>query len=354
MKRFAKLADVARAAGVSQGTASNVFNHPEIVSPEVRARVEGSARRLGYAGPDPKGRILRAGKVNLIGIVMTDEMGHCFRDPFMRLLMAGIADECDAHGAGLALVSAKRQQEAAWRIQTAVVDGFIVDCLRVGHQLISLARDRNLPFVAIDLDAGPGTSSVLIEDRRGAYLAARHLLELGHRRIGVLTIETGAEPRYGRAEAASLRASEHRFERDRAAGYAEALAEWGLEFDQVPAVKAPNARQAAIRYAGELLAERSETTAVLAMSDVLALAAMDAARARGLRVPEDLSVVGFDDIPEAAAGTPPLTTVAQPIVEKGRLAAKLILEGGPPRVEVLPVKLVVRGSTARPRAGGES
>ncbi len=90
------------------------------------------------------------------------------------------------------------------------------------------------------------------------------------------------------------------------------------------------------------------------MSDVLAMAAVDAARARGLRVPQDLSVVGFDDVPEAAAFEPPLTTVAQPIAEKGRLAARLILEGGPPRVERLAVKLVVRGSTAAPRGAAAS
>jgi DNA-binding LacI/PurR family transcriptional regulator len=348
MKRIAKLADVAKAAGVSQGTASNVFNRPQLVRPEVRERVEASARRLGYAGPDPKGRLLRAGKVNAIGIVMADDSAYFFRDPFARLLMAGIAEVCDERGAGVALVSAKRQKDAAWRIQTAVVDGFIVHCLRVGDRLISLARKRKLPFVAIDVDAGPGTSSVLIDDRRGAYLAARHLLDLGHRKIGILSLE-GAEPRPGWIDAERLRSADYRTERDRAAGYAAALSEHGIELDQLPIMEVPNDRQVAASHAGELLSARPDTTAIIAMSDVLALAAIDAARARGLRVPQDLSVVGFDDIPEAATADPPLTTIAQPIVEKGRLAAKLIFEAGPPRTEVLGVQLVERASTARPR-----
>ena len=346
MKRSAKLADVAKAAGVSQGTASNVFNRPEIVRAEVRARVEASARRLGYAGPDPKGRLLRAGKVNAIGFVMPETMAYALQDPYMRLVTTGIAEECDRHGAGLALVSTK-QGDAAWRLQTAVVDGFIVHCLKVGDDLIALARERNLPIVCMDLQAGAGTSSVLVDDRRGAYLAARHLLELGHRKIGLLSIDTCAVPCFGKCDAGRLRSAEYRVQRERAAGYAEALAEGGIDFDRIPIMECPNDRREAVRYGDELLASSPETTAVLAMSDILAMAAVDAARARGLRVPQDLSVVGFDDVPEAAAFDPPLTTVAQPILEKGRVAARLILESGPARVEHLPVKLVVRGLTAR-------
>jgi DNA-binding LacI/PurR family transcriptional regulator len=351
VKRSAKLADVARAAGVSQGTASNVFNRPEIVSAEVRERVQASARRLGYSGPDPRGRILRAGKVNLIGIISTDDTANSFRDPFMREVMAGIADECDAHGAGLALVSAKRDAESAWRVQTAIVDGFIVHCTRVGEDFIALARERKLPIVSIDLDSGPGTGSVLVDDRRGGYAAAHHLLELGHRRFGFLTLETGCETKFGRVDAARALTCDHRFARDRVAGYAEALAERGLALEDAVIVEAPNDREAAVPYADELLRARPDTTAILAMSDVLAFAAIEAARARGLRVPEDLSVVGFDDVPEAATSNPPLTTVSQSAVEKGRAAARIILDRGPPRSVVLPVKLVVRGSTAAPRPG---
>jgi DNA-binding LacI/PurR family transcriptional regulator len=355
MKQAAKLADVARAAGVSQGTASNVFNRPEIVRPEVRARVEASARRLGYCGPDPKGRILRAGKVNAIGIVTADDMAYSFRDPYMRLVMAGIAEECEAHGAGLALVSAMRREEAAWRIQTAVVDGFIVNCLRAADGLIALARRRNLPFVAIGVDAGPGTSSVLVEDRRGATLATRHLLDLGHRRIGILAIdETGPGTRGGWADVERLRSIEHRFVRERVEGYSEALREKGIALEALPVMELPNEREEAARRASDLLVSRPETTAILAMSDVLALGAIDAARSRGLRVPEDLSVVGFDDVPLAARACPPLTTVRQPIEQMGASAVNTllaVLAGLEPASEVITfaTELVVRGSAVPPR-----
>ena len=352
MKRVVRLADVAKEAGVSQGTASNVFNRPELVRSEVRERVEESARRLGYAGPDPKGRLLRAGKVNAIGFVSADEMSYFFRDPFSRLLIAGIAEVCDEHGAGMALVSAGSSEEnAAWSVQTALVDGFILYCLEDGDRLIALAQKRRLPFVSIDLDAGPGTSSILIEDRRGAYLAASHLLDLGHRDFGFISLETPPMMgRFGFIDADRLRNCTCKVERDRLAGYEAALAERGIAIEGLPIIQAPHDRRAAAAYAGEVLDRSPGLTAIIAMSDILALAAIDVARERGLRVPEDLSVVGFDDIPEAAASDPPLTTIMQPIMEKGRRAARLIFEAGEPRSEILEVELVVRASTAGPRA----
>jgi len=345
MKRVVKLADVAKAAGVSQGTASNVFNRPEIVSSEVRDRVMRSAATLEYGGPDPRGRLLRAGKVNAIGFVAADDMAYFFHDPYYRLLLAGIAEVCDERGAGMALVSVTRHEDAAWSVETALVDGFIVHCLEDGDRLLALTRKRNLPFVAVDLDAGPGTSSVVIDDHRGAYLAARHLLGLGHRRIGLLAL---APPEDARAPDARPMGTVHfKVRRDRFAGYAAALAEQGLKLAKLPVTESPNDRQLAIGHAADLLSQAPELTAIIAMSDVLAIAAMEAARQRGLRVPEDLSVVGFDDIPEAALAIPPLTTIAQPIVEKGRRAATLIFERGTPGRETMKVKLVVRASTAR-------
>lgn len=349
MRSTAKLADVAKAAGVSAGTASNVFNRPEIVSPEVRQRVESAARRLGYTGPDPKGRLLRAGKVNAIGVVTADHTAWTFHDPFMRLVMSGIAEECDARGVGMALVSTKEGPATAWGIPTALVDGFIVHCQQVDESLLALARERKLPFVAMDLDAGPGTSSVVIDDRKGAILAARHLVELGHRRLAILSLKACKAQIEGPITAEHVLGASFKFIRDRAAGYGEALAEVGVQLGDVPIMECRGDRRSAVLVAGALLDAHPELTAILAMSDVVALATIEAAKARGRRVPEDLSVIGYDDIEEAADSTPPLTTVQQPAVEKGRVAARLVFEPDPPRTELLPVKLVVRGSTAPPR-----
>ncbi len=346
MKRSVKLADVARAAGVSQGTASNAFAKPDLVRPEVRERVEQAARALGYHGPDPKGRLLRAGRVNAIGVVAMDDLGYFFNDPFNREFMIGVAEVCDKRGAGIALVSAVDRDSAAWGIDTALVDGFIVQCMEDGDRLIELARRRRLPFVAVDVDPGPDASSIMVDDRGGARQAAEHLLALGHRRIGILSLEITADGWTGVIDRARRGRARYGATRDRLAGYEDAIAAAGLDFDGVVIVESENDRQGAAKGAAALLDAGPDVTAILAMSDVLAVAAIAEARRRGRKVPEDLSVVGYDDVPEAARSDPPLTTIAQPIVEKGRLAAHMIFDPGPPRKEILPVELVLRASTA--------
>jgi DNA-binding LacI/PurR family transcriptional regulator len=345
---MAKLADVARAAGVSQGTASNVFNRPERVRPEVRAKVEAAARRLSYRGPDPKGRLLRAGKVNAIGLVVMDSLTYFVSDPFCREFMRGVSEVCDERGAGVSLVSAVDTTSAAWNISSAVVDGFILYCVGDSDRLLELTRRRQLPFVAADVDAGPDANSILTDNRGGARLAAEHLIGLGHRRFGILSLETVADGRAGVMDRERRLAAEYAATRDRLLGYEDGLAAAGIAIDDVPIVESFNDRRSAAEGAATLFDMAPEMTAVLAMSDVLALAALDEARRRGLDVPKNLSVVGFDDVPEAAASAPPLTTIAQPIVEKGRLAAQMIFDGGAPRKELLRVSLVQRASTAPP------
>jgi DNA-binding LacI/PurR family transcriptional regulator len=345
MKRSVKLADVARAAGVSQGTASNAFAKPELVRTEVRERVEQAARSLGYHGPDPKGRLLRAGRVNAIGVVAMDDLSYFFNDPFSREFMIGVAEVCDNRGAGIALVSAVDRNSAAWGIDTALVDGFIVQCMEDGDRLIELARRRRLPFVAVDVDPGPDASSIMVDDRSGARQAAEHLLALGHRRFGILSLEITADGRTGPIDRARRSQARYGATRDRLAGYEDAISAAGLDLDDMVIVESGNDRRGAAEGAATLLDVAPDITAVLAMSDVLALAMIGEAQRRGRDVPEDLSVVGYDDVPEAARAEPPLTTVAQPIVEKGRLAARMIFDPGPPRKETLPVRLVPRGST---------
>jgi len=345
MKRSVKLADVARAAGVSQGTASNVFAKPDLVRPEVRKRVEAAAAALGYHGPDPKGRLLRAGKVNAIGVVVMDDLAYFFNDPFNREFMTGVAEVCDARGAGISLVSAVDRDSAAWGIDTALVDGFILQCIEDGDRLIELARKRGLPFVAVDVDAGPGTSSLLVDDRHGARLSAEHLLALGHRRFGMLCLDLRFDAHYGPVDAARRAEVSYGATRDRLEGYAEALAAAGITLDDVAIIEADNGRAGALAAAETLLDIAPEVTAVLAMSDVLAMGMLAAARARGRAVPAELSVIGYDDVPEAAASAPPLTTISQRVQERGRLAARMIFDSGPPRKETAPVELVVRAST---------
>ena len=248
----------------------------------------------------------------------------------------------------MALVSASGEN-AAWSIKTALVDASSSTAWRTATADRPTARGTSRSW--------PSTSTrprhQLDPDRRRAraFAAAHNLLELGHRKIGFVSLDARGDGRFGWVDAERIRSCTCKVERDRLTGYAAALAEHGIELDGLPIMEAPNERAGAVRYVDQLLDRVPETTAIVAMSDILALAAIDAVHARGLRVPEDMSVVGFDDIPEAATSDPPLTTVAQPIAEKGRRAARLIFEAHEPRQEILPVELVVRSSTAPPRRG---
>lgn len=356
MNKTIRLVDVAKAAGVSRGTASNVFNHPELVRPEVRERVAETARSLGYGGPDPKGRLLRAGKVNAIGLVLSGTLAAGFRDPFDQLFMSGIGEVCDAHGAGLALLSAygEYRESTAWNIRSAVVDGFIVHCLEAHAQLLDIARQRNLPFVAVDVEPEPGDMGIRIDDRAAARTQARHLLDLGHRSIGIVSLELVGEGHFGFVDRARHRGARYVVTRDRLNGYADAFRGVGIDLFDLPIFEAPIVQMVvspnkAAQATAAILERAPETTAILAMSDVAALGALAYARDNDIAVPEELSIIGFDGTPAGAASVPRLTTMAQPIVEKGRRAAEMVLAGGPPGVVTLGVKLVAGGTTAPPR-----
>ena len=194
-EKAVRLSDVAERAGVSKATASNVFNRPELVRAEVRDRVLAAAKAMGYNGPDPRGRMLSAGKVNAIGVATAEPLAYFFQDPFARALMVGITEVCDANGIGISLVSAATEDELAWSIKSAVVDGLILFCLEDADRLVAETRERKLPFVTLAFgDTDEDVSVVGVDDVAGARLAAEHLAGLGHRRFAVLAMEFGEGP----------------------------------------------------------------------------------------------------------------------------------------------------------------
>lgn len=356
-----KLVDVAKAAGVSRGTASNVFAHPELVREALRQRVLAVANDLGYGGPSPAGRLLRLGKVNAIGVTPPGAYGTnvAFSNPYLRDFLAGVSMVCDERGASLTVVSGIGSDKMRG-IKNAVVDGFIL------HQLedaaLMEARKRRLPFVLVDMEADAETSFVRIDDRAGGRLAAKHLVDLGHRRFAIISV-LRQDP--SKAAAASLEpvfhapnAKGHKLVRgfpiddDRLAGYADVLARAGLSIDDIPIVECGADLVANAAKGARLLFDRApDVTAILAMTDVQALGVLEEARRRNIAVPDDLSIVGFDDIPEARLSTPALTTVVHPIVEKGEQAARVLFDSQGPQHVTLPVSLAVRASTAQPRGG---
>ncbi|PRD40889.1 LacI family transcriptional regulator [Phyllobacterium phragmitis] len=348
--KAATLADVARAAGVSKGTASNVFNRPEIVRDEVRRRVIEVAKSVGYHGPDPKGRLLSAGKVNAIGVATVLPLGYFFEDPFARVLMTGITEACDASGTGISLVSAANEEELAWNMRSALVDGFILFCLEGAERLVALSHERQLPFVALTLGHRDETmSAVGIDNVEGARLVARHLAELGHRRFAVLAMQSG-EGGFGKVAMERVNTTTTSASGDRVRGYFEALEAFGIDTAAVPIFETQSDEATIHPALEEIFSSPVPPTAILAQSDRIAFIAMDWLKAGGISVPGDVSIVGFDGVPESTTSSPPLTTIQQPIAEIGCRAVRAILDhSGETWREKIDVELVVRGSTAPPR-----
>jgi DNA-binding LacI/PurR family transcriptional regulator len=343
-ERRVRLRDVAERAGVSVGSASQAFGHPELVSDDVRERVLSAAEELGYPGPDPAARRLRTGRAGAIGLIFSERLVYQFTDPASPQFLRGVARGMQRAPTGLLLIPDSRQRdEAARLVREAAVDGYIVYSVPQNDPRVDAALARHLPVVTVDQPRGAETPFVGIDDRAAARSAAEHVRELGHERVAVLSFVTSLEP--GSSLELDLTV-------ERLAGYEEGL---GTAWDpSLLRICRPNAIAPARRATLELLREARPPTAVLAMSDILALGALEAAAELGVSVPEQLSVVGFDDSPGAAHATPPLTTVSQPHEEKGRLAAEQLIDAieaggsGEPRRTVLATELVVRESTAPP------
>jgi DNA-binding LacI/PurR family transcriptional regulator len=339
--------DVAAEAGVSVMSVSNAFNRPEKLSAERRAEILRIAERLGYTGPDPNGRSLRLGRSGAIGVVLTGSLSYAIDDPAAVLLLRGIAEVGEV--AEMALTLVPFPSTGPGRVQSVVVDGFIIYSLPQGDSAIESALARGLPFVVVDGPAVPGHSMVGIDDRAGARAAAQHLVDLGHRRFAILVDRLYADRHVGIASSERARGAAYHWARDRVEGYLEVLSTAGIPESDVAIQEAGGYTHAESRSAVSALLNRTAVTAILASTDVLGVAACEELAARRLLVGRHVSVVGFDDIP--AARQSGLTTVAQPLVERGRIAAQMLLSamrGGPPAMRVLDTSLVVRQSTGPP------
>jgi DNA-binding LacI/PurR family transcriptional regulator len=343
-ERRVRLRDVAERAGVSVGSASQAFGRPELVSDDVRERVLAAAEELGYPGPDPAARRLRTGRAGAIGLIFSERLAYQFTDPASPPFLRGVSLAIQKAPTGLLLIPDSRQRDEATRlVREAVVDGFIVYSVPQNDPRVEAALARRLPVVTVDQPRGAETPFVGIDDRAAARSAAEHLRGLGHERVAVLSFVTTLEP--GSALQLDITV-------ERLAGYEDGLGDaWDPALVRTCRPNAPEPARAATL---ELLREPTPPTAILAMSDILAFGALEAAGEHGVPVPSKLSVVGFDDTPGAAHANPPLTTVAQPHQEKGRLAAEQLIDAierggtGEPSRTLLPTELVVRDSTAPP------
>ena len=352
VRRPATLASLAAELGVSRTTVSNAYNRPDQLSAPLRARVLEAARRLGYPGPDPVARSLRTRRAGAVGLLLTEALSYAFRDPAATGFLEGLALACEEAGQGLLLVPVSPEHADVAAVHQAGVDGFIVYSVREDDPHFVAVLERPVPIVVCDQPIGvEGVDRVGVDDRAATLGLARHLTGLGHRRVGVLCMRLGSRRHDGLADQARQAGVTYPVQRDRLAGLRDGLAEAGVDWGGVPVVERfEHSVDAGESGTAELLSAASGLTAVVCTSDVLALGALRLAAARGLAVPDDLTVTGFDGVPEAERAC--LTTVRQPLREKGRKAGELLLNRGDrnrPRHLVLPTELVVGATSAAPR-----
>jgi LacI family transcriptional regulator, galactose operon repressor len=339
-KRFrerATIHDIAAEAGVSVATVSRVLNARDHVAPETRERIARIVRERGYV-VNRSARNLQDGRTGLVGLLVPLVHPHYFST-----IVAGASEalfEQDLR-AVLSATEHKHDREVTLldRLMHGMADGALVVLPEETSDELERLLDTNYRFVVIDprLPLDARIPAVSAAHSSGAGEAVRHLLELGHRRIAAIT---------GPCDWVATE--------ERRRGYHAALASYGILPDPRLEIEADFEIPGGARAAAELLDTADPPTAIFAFNDNLAIGTIQAARAHGLRVPEDLSVVGFDDSEHASLITPTLTTVRQPLAEMGRTAVNLLrrlLDGQ--RVETLHVELgtrfVVRDSSAPPR-----
>ncbi|HLG76000.1 MAG TPA: LacI family DNA-binding transcriptional regulator [Ktedonobacteraceae bacterium] len=328
--------DVADEAGVSYSTVSRVVNNKSNVHPETRERVLRTMAQLGYVGNVPA-RSLAGGSSHVVGLLV-DHLNTSYMGEIIR----GIDEVLDANNYNLMLYTTHRRKtkESAYvtKLTRNFADGLLLILPRNEKAYLETLHQRRFPHVLVDYQGyNQQVPSVITTNRKGAYDATTYLIKIGHSRIGFIT----GTMEFGCAQ-------------ERLAGYKDALKDHSLPFDPELVREGDFLQPQGYHCAQQLLSLPTPPTALFVSNDVMAFGAMEAARERGLHLPMDLSIIGFDDIPQAAHVHPTLSTVRQPLEEMGRSAARLLLKYiANPLAEVerieLPTELIIRESCQVPR-----
>jgi DNA-binding LacI/PurR family transcriptional regulator len=343
LKDRGTLTDVAKLVGVSVASVSYAFNRPELLTPKLRKKILAAARSLNYPGPNPAARMLRTGFAGFIAVVYASPLYHVFQDPAASAFLSGVAKACSERRLGLLLLQCGEGDESI--VRSAAVDGLIIYTMPNDAVAIQTVVDRGLPMVIVDQFLLPNVPFVGIEDRAAARVCAQHIKALGHRRVGIVTFPLHADGYCGPINKKRLEKACFEVARRRMQGYLRVIDAGGPKTSVTMWECARSSEEDGRTAAEYLLKKKPRPTAILATSDRLALGVMEVARRYQLRIPEDLAVVGFDDIPAAKMSAPQLTTVHQPFEEKGRVAVAALLEEEGPLRTILPTKLITRQSS---------
>lgn len=332
--------DVARLAGVSRTSVSFAYNSPTRISEETRNKILRAAEELGYT-PNPMAQMLKRGKTRTLGVLLPQPIPQIMQNPYYSQFLTGLGEVCDREGMTLLLCPPLRNSMLK-AIPYAAVDGFVVTGLEIDRGEVEELRRRGIPFVLVDSEPLPGVPRVDTDDEPGAYALVEHLLQLGHRDIAFVLFEGGPDVKlHGYRGPLGLRLQ----------GFKRALAEFGLTIDSpgVQVVEAPCTRLGGYDIGRVLLDTPNPPTAIIATSDIMAIGIMEAARSRGIAIPAQLSVAGFDDQPDTQWTNPSLTTVRQSTETKGRRAGDFLVSEIQRRdnhpTQVIQTALITRDST---------
>jgi LacI family transcriptional regulator len=325
------LEQIAELTGVSRSTVSRVVNNDSRVSPSTREKVWEVVRREGYR-PNLHARGLAAGQSNIVAAVIPGGISNILGDPYFGVLLSGIASAADARDRYvlLSLSDVTFKHRVDELVQQGAVDGVIFSSSEEDEPLTRAFLNSGTPFVSLGRNRDGRVSYVDVDNRNASRQITAHLLRLGRRRIATITgapIATAAQ--------------------DRLAGYLDALEAFGVPIVEELIVEGDFSEMGGRLGMRSLLDHNPD--AVFAASDRMAAGALNEIRSSGLRVPEDIALVGFDDLPLAAEMDPPLTTIRQSVKSMGETAVKVLLDLiddplGPPRRVMVPTELVVRAS----------
>lgn len=329
------LEDIAKISGVSRSTVSRVVNHDRKVSPTTRENVLKTIEEYNFY-PNLAARGLASGHTNILGVVIPAGVPSLFTDPYFPILLQGVSTACNKrdYSVMLSLSDAEFEKSLVGRVvQNHLVDGVIVASTLIGDPILTTLADSDLPFVIIGHQRNIVANEIDIDNRQPSRQATDFLIRQGYSRIATITGPLN--------QMAGV---------DRFDGYKDALLGAGMMVDE--RLIAEGSFTEAGGYVGMKKLLPSKPDAVFAASDVTAIGAMRCLNEVGLRVPGDIGLVGFDDIPASSTTTPALTTIRQPIHGMGEAAANLLIEiiengSKEPHRVTLPTELVIRNSTAR-------
>lgn len=368
--------DIAEKAGVSKTTVSFALNKPGRISVITRDKILKIVKEMGYV-PDPVARTLTTKRLGALGLLLPQPISEALRNPYLCEIIRGIGYACEARELSLTMLPPVNGKiiEAARR---SFVDGILTIGVGAEHEVVGLLHNRHVPFVTIDGSPSDMTLNVGIDDEDAAYRLMKYLTGLGHRKVAIFGLKPDI---FGTASDHFSLVSNERMD-----GFCRALREAGCALAERPeeiremeaesgsgktvsaSCKSHDGRNWAViasrvecsRSGGGMaasimldgLSPQDRPTAIVAMADVVALGVLDTCSRMGIRIPQDISLAGFDDIPDASLCIPSLTTMRQPGTGKGRAAAEMvldILDGLPAVHRILEAELVVRDSTAVPR-----